>query len=138
MEVPSRPAEQRQVSRRGPPRLPGRSNRLYGVLGAPRHVAPAPSFGRLDVSCEGYDRPGDSYVLRGSCGLRYTLTPSGSSPGLRPDNWSSRDGAYGDDEYDGSPAGSLVPDPVNSLLAVVAVTMMCLITLKVIGAVVNP
>ena len=26
-------------------------------------------FGRLDVSCEGYDYPEDPYVLRGSCGV---------------------------------------------------------------------
>ena len=26
-------------------------------------------FGRLQVSCEGYDYPDDPYVLRGSCGV---------------------------------------------------------------------
>ena len=26
-------------------------------------------FGRIQVSCEGYDRPDDPYVLRGSCGV---------------------------------------------------------------------
>ncbi|EJD07060.1 DUF1183-domain-containing protein [Fomitiporia mediterranea MF3/22] len=30
-------------------------------------------FGRVDVSCEGYDHPGDPYVLKGSCGLEYRL-----------------------------------------------------------------
>ncbi|XP_019855547.1 PREDICTED: store-operated calcium entry-associated regulatory factor-like [Amphimedon queenslandica] len=30
-------------------------------------------FGKIDVSCEGYDYPDDPYVLRGSCGLRYEL-----------------------------------------------------------------
>ncbi|KAM9331407.1 store-operated calcium entry-associated regulatory factor [Gastrophryne carolinensis] len=30
-------------------------------------------FGRIDVSCEGFDYPDDPYVLRGSCGLEYTL-----------------------------------------------------------------
>ncbi|QRW04391.1 store-operated calcium entry-associated regulatory factor [Ceratobasidium sp. AG-Ba] len=30
-------------------------------------------FGRLHVSCEGWDRPGDPYVLKGSCGLTYSL-----------------------------------------------------------------
>ncbi|CAG8535147.1 11142_t:CDS:2 [Funneliformis caledonium] len=30
-------------------------------------------FGRLKVTCEGYDYPGDLYVLKGSCGLEYTL-----------------------------------------------------------------
>ncbi|KZP11055.1 DUF1183-domain-containing protein [Athelia psychrophila] len=30
-------------------------------------------FGRVEVSCEGYSRPGDPYVLKGSCGLEYKL-----------------------------------------------------------------
>ncbi|XP_074604269.1 store-operated calcium entry-associated regulatory factor-like [Brevipalpus obovatus] len=31
------------------------------------------AFGILEVSCEGYDHPDDSYVLAGSCGLEYTI-----------------------------------------------------------------
>ncbi|XP_078657592.1 store-operated calcium entry-associated regulatory factor-like [Branchiostoma floridae x Branchiostoma belcheri] len=30
-------------------------------------------FGYVEVSCEGYDYPDDPYILRGSCGLEYTL-----------------------------------------------------------------
>ncbi|KDQ59196.1 hypothetical protein JAAARDRAFT_175961 [Jaapia argillacea MUCL 33604] len=30
-------------------------------------------FGRVEVSCEGYSKPGDPYVLKGSCGLEYRL-----------------------------------------------------------------
>ncbi|KAJ7475902.1 hypothetical protein FB451DRAFT_261752 [Mycena latifolia] len=30
-------------------------------------------FGRVDVSCEGWSRPGDPYVLKGSCALEYRL-----------------------------------------------------------------
>ncbi|KAJ9093053.1 hypothetical protein QFC21_006546 [Naganishia friedmannii] len=30
-------------------------------------------FGPVEVSCEGYSRPGDRYVLKGSCGLEYNL-----------------------------------------------------------------
>ncbi|XP_037545953.1 store-operated calcium entry-associated regulatory factor isoform X2 [Nematolebias whitei] len=30
-------------------------------------------FGRVEVSCEGYSHPSDPHVLRGSCGLEYTL-----------------------------------------------------------------
>lgn len=30
-------------------------------------------FGELEVSCEGYDYPDDPYILKGSCGLEYTL-----------------------------------------------------------------
>ncbi|XP_041839717.1 store-operated calcium entry-associated regulatory factor isoform X2 [Melanotaenia boesemani] len=30
-------------------------------------------FGQIEVSCEGYNHPADAYVLKGSCGLEYTL-----------------------------------------------------------------
>ncbi|RUS89265.1 hypothetical protein EGW08_003008 [Elysia chlorotica] len=30
-------------------------------------------FGNVEVTCEGYDYPNDPYVLKGSCGLEYTL-----------------------------------------------------------------
>ncbi|EKM57889.1 uncharacterized protein PHACADRAFT_171110 [Phanerochaete carnosa HHB-10118-sp] len=30
-------------------------------------------FGRVEVSCEGWDGPGDPYVLKGSCALEYRL-----------------------------------------------------------------
>lgn len=37
-------------------------------------------FGKISVSCEGYDYAEDNYVLAGSCGLEYTidLTKGGS------------------------------------------------------------
>lgn len=30
-------------------------------------------LGRTDVSCEGYSKPTDPYILRGSCGVEYEL-----------------------------------------------------------------
>ena len=30
-------------------------------------------FGSVEVVCEGYDYPDDPYILKGSCGLEYTL-----------------------------------------------------------------
>ncbi|NWI16558.1 SARAF factor, partial [Crypturellus soui] len=30
-------------------------------------------FGEIEVSCEGYDYPGDPYILEGSCGLLFSL-----------------------------------------------------------------
>lgn len=30
-------------------------------------------FGKMQVTCEGYDHPDDEYVLSGSCGLEYTI-----------------------------------------------------------------
>ncbi|XP_044041860.1 store-operated calcium entry-associated regulatory factor isoform X1 [Siniperca chuatsi] len=34
-------------------------------------------FGRIEVSCEGYSHPADAYILKGSCGLEYTLELTG-------------------------------------------------------------
>lgn len=59
-------------------------------------------FGKVEVSCEGFDYPEDPYILRGSCGLEYTLelteagrkrSPSGSS--WKSSDWSSQDSSYG-------------------------------------------
>lgn len=36
-------------------------------------------FGRLEVSCEGYDYPNDDHVLAGSCGLEYTILEASES-----------------------------------------------------------
>ena len=30
-------------------------------------------FGNIEVVCEGYDYPDDPFILKGSCGLEYTL-----------------------------------------------------------------
>ncbi|KAG9011090.1 hypothetical protein FRB94_009233 [Tulasnella sp. JGI-2019a] len=60
-------------------------------------------FGRVDVSCEGWLSSGDSYVLKGSCGLEYRLV---EIPGhlknshvqpptsWTPEGWSYLDIAY--------------------------------------------
>jgi len=34
-------------------------------------------FGKIQVSCEGYDYPDDPYILAGSCGLEYTIDRTG-------------------------------------------------------------
>ena len=31
-------------------------------------------FGRIQVTCEGYDYPDDPYILKGSCGVRAVYT----------------------------------------------------------------
>eukprot|EP00818_Percolomonas_sp_WS_P002509 CAMPEP_0117444912 /NCGR_PEP_ID=MMETSP0759-20121206/5509_1 /TAXON_ID=63605 /ORGANISM="Percolomonas cosmopolitus, Strain WS" /LENGTH=263 /DNA_ID=CAMNT_0005237041 /DNA_START=8 /DNA_END=799 /DNA_ORIENTATION=- len=43
-------------------------------------------FANLKVSCEGYDRAGDEYVLKGSCILEYGLQSTGGGGGDGPDN----------------------------------------------------
>uniref|UniRef100_A0A915CBF9 Store-operated calcium entry-associated regulatory factor n=1 Tax=Parascaris univalens TaxID=6257 RepID=A0A915CBF9_PARUN len=35
-------------------------------------------FGKIEVSCEGYNYPGDPFILKGSCGLKYELDFAGS------------------------------------------------------------
>ncbi|KAL0954439.1 hypothetical protein HGRIS_003418 [Hohenbuehelia grisea] len=42
-------------------------------------------FGRVEVSCEGWARPGDSFVLKGSCSLEYKLVEVPNV--LRKDNF---------------------------------------------------
>lgn len=53
------------------------------------------AFETGDVVCEGYDRSGDAYVLRGSCGVEYSLRVTGNSRN------SGYGGSYGGDSYGG-------------------------------------
>lgn len=47
-------------------------------------------FGRLEVSCEGYQYPEDDYILVGSCGLEYTIVDvSKSSNSYFPSSYSN-------------------------------------------------
>ncbi|TRM64220.1 hypothetical protein BD626DRAFT_491139 [Schizophyllum amplum] len=47
-------------------------------------------FGRVDVSCEGYSRPGDSHVLKGSCGLQYRLVQIPGTLRNEDEGWSNK------------------------------------------------
>ncbi|KAH9848472.1 hypothetical protein C2E23DRAFT_739607 [Lenzites betulinus] len=50
-------------------------------------------FGAVEVLCEGWERPGDPYVLKGSCGLEYRLVQvpdSLRSPGATDPTYPSR------------------------------------------------
>ncbi|KAK7033176.1 OPT oligopeptide transporter protein-domain-containing protein [Favolaschia claudopus] len=50
-------------------------------------------FGRVEVGCEGYNRPGDPFVLRGSCSLEYRLVQvPGALRDSDSDNWLGRNG----------------------------------------------
>lgn len=46
-------------------------------------------FGRLSVSCEGYEYPDDPYITAGSCGLEYELLGDVSQADYRRDGHSS-------------------------------------------------
>ncbi|KAH7919508.1 DUF1183-domain-containing protein [Leucogyrophana mollusca] len=43
-------------------------------------------FGKVEVSCEGWNGPGDPYVMKGSCSLEYNLV---QLPGALRDDYSS-------------------------------------------------
>jgi len=54
-------------------------------------------FGKIEVSCEGYEYPDDPYILRGSCGLEYTLEYTGNGrPHHQPSHSHS---SYFSDDY---------------------------------------
>lgn len=50
-------------------------------------------FGTVEVGCEGWDAPGDDYVLRGSCALEYELVRA--APALEDDYAYGVGGGYG-------------------------------------------
>lgn len=50
------------------------------------------TLGRVEVSCEGYDYPEDPYILKGSCGLEYTLDGATTTH-------NSYDSSYHNDHY---------------------------------------
>ncbi|CAN9510683.1 unnamed protein product [Ophioblennius macclurei] len=49
-------------------------------------------FGQLEVSCEGYNSPTDAYVLKGSCGLEYTLELTAEGKRTSQGGWGSQSG----------------------------------------------
>ncbi|XP_047435080.1 store-operated calcium entry-associated regulatory factor [Mugil cephalus] len=52
-------------------------------------------FGRIEVSCEGYTHPDDSHVLKGSCGLEYTLDLTEEGQRRGQGSWGSQSGGFG-------------------------------------------
>ncbi|XP_074641514.1 store-operated calcium entry-associated regulatory factor-like [Tubulanus polymorphus] len=59
-------------------------------------------FGRVEVSCEGYEYRDDPYILRGSCGLEYTIDLTEAGYKKRAHGGSSY---YGNKEYGSSYGG---------------------------------
>ncbi|XP_041822753.1 store-operated calcium entry-associated regulatory factor [Chelmon rostratus] len=49
-------------------------------------------FGRIEVSCEGYNHPADAYILKGSCGLEYTLDLTDEGLRRTQGSWGSHSG----------------------------------------------
>ncbi|XP_048359967.1 store-operated calcium entry-associated regulatory factor isoform X1 [Sphaerodactylus townsendi] len=67
-------------------------------------------FGKIEVSCEGYDYPDDPYVLRGSCGLQYTLELS-------------KNGQYKTNYFSGSHHSATAHDSIASGAGLVLVVL---------------
>ncbi|KAM9143591.1 store-operated calcium entry-associated regulatory factor isoform 3-T3 [Pangshura tecta] len=78
-------------------------------------------FGRIEVSCEGYDYPDDPYILRGSCGLQYGLELT--EEGQRKAN--SFGGSFGSSYYQSSKVNS--QDSSNSFAGVIVVIVLLLL-----------
>lgn len=53
-------------------------------------------FGRIEVTCEGYSHPSDAYILKGSCGLEYTLELTKEGHRGNQGSWSSHKSGLGD------------------------------------------
>ncbi|XP_074850032.1 store-operated calcium entry-associated regulatory factor isoform X2 [Carettochelys insculpta] len=78
-------------------------------------------FGRIEVSCEGYDYPDDPYILRGSCGLQYVLELT--EEGQRKAN--SFGGSYGSSYYQSNKVNS--QDSSDSAAGVIVVIVLLLL-----------
>ncbi|GAA6227153.1 store-operated calcium entry-associated regulatory factor [Lates japonicus] len=52
-------------------------------------------FGSIQVSCEGYNHPADAYILKGSCGLEYTLELTEEGRRRTQGSWGSQSGFKG-------------------------------------------
>jgi len=76
-------------------------------------------FGKISVSCEGYSYPDDPYILKGSCGLEYTLdfTKEGYNQQSREHNY------YGDSSYSGQTGRS--SEEGSSFVGIFIVMLAC-------------
>ncbi|XP_041074718.1 store-operated calcium entry-associated regulatory factor [Polyodon spathula] len=80
-------------------------------------------FGTIEVSCEGYNYPDDPYVLKGSCGLEYTLELTEHGTQSRKSSYGS--GGFGSGYFQGSSSNinSQTSGDASSLI-VVAVLLL--------------
>ncbi|KAF8896327.1 hypothetical protein BD779DRAFT_1433696 [Infundibulicybe gibba] len=76
-------------------------------------------FGRVEVSCEGYSKPGDPYVLKDSCSLEYRLVQVPKS--LRHEN---------DFDSSGSRLPSIAFDFIGLLFTIAWIAILCFIVYK--------
>lgn len=90
-------------------------------------------FGDVEVSCEGYSHRDDPYVLRGSCGLRYSIdyTKEGLNQKQGHNYYGSQDSGYSYSGYSGSSQQSTGRDTLSKasifadIIVYVAIALMC-------------
>lgn len=75
-------------------------------------------FGAVEVSCEGYDYSDDPYVLKGSCGLEYTLEYTKEGLQQQQQRGGGHHNYYGDDQgsYYSTPKKSSGLNPFGDLI----------------------
>lgn len=56
-------------------------------------------FGRIEVTCEGFSHPSDAYILKGSCGLEYTLELTEEGHRRNQGSWTSHKSGGFEDRY---------------------------------------
>jgi len=79
-------------------------------------------FGRISVSCEGYNSPSDPYVLKGSCGLEYELEYTRKG---RNENSYHSDYYESNQEYESTSSG------LGSFITFVVIVVIVFCTLSV-------
>lgn len=57
-------------------------------------------FGKISVSCEGYDYPDDPYILAGSCGLEYTIDRTNAGKQQGGNSYSENSYSYSNEKSD--------------------------------------
>ncbi|RXM27184.1 Store-operated calcium entry-associated regulatory factor [Acipenser ruthenus] len=75
-------------------------------------------FGTIEVSCEGYNYPDDPYVLKGSCGMEYTLELTEHGKQNRKSSYGS--GGFSSGFFQGSPnnINSQTPSDASALIII--------------------
>jgi len=87
-------------------------------------------FGKIQVSCEGYDYADDPYILAGSCGLEYTIERTNAGVGGGgSDGWS---GGYSSNGWNGGK--SYTDSGSDSLGVIVFICIVGFILFKVVSS----
>jgi len=87
-------------------------------------------FGRISVSCEGFDYPEDPYVLAGSCGLEYTIDLTEEGKSKESSNWSSEKSSFSKSSYSSNKS----EDEDYTGIILFAIIVICIICVSHFGS----